>query len=124
MGERNLHSKPIQCLIKKALDDRFKVNLFFDGYIFSEQLPFDYAEKSKEILRLKRITLKALHPVDIIITKAARLNAHDEEDIQALSKYVDKRELMRRFDMVVRTYSGREEDYRENFKIVLKRFFQ
>lgn len=108
---------------EKVLDKKFKVDIFTDGYIFSEQLPADYSGKSKEIMRMKRITLKALNPVDIIITKAARFNARDEEDIEALSKYADKDELVRRFDDVVKSYSGKEEDYKYHIEIILKRFF-
>jgi hypothetical protein len=108
---------------RNALDPRFKVDIFRDGYIFSEQLPSDYVDKASEIAELKYITLKALHPVDIIITKAARLNARDEQDIMALSKRVDKSELIRRFETVVSTYAGRESDYRLHMDIILKRFF-
>ena len=108
---------------EEVLGKKFKVDLFIDGYIFSEQLPEDYTEKSKEILNLKNLSLKALSPVDIVITKAARLNARDEEDIQALSKYVNKEELIRRFEGVVNSYSGKEEDYRNHLGVVLKRFF-
>jgi len=108
---------------KKAIDKTFRVDLFFDGYIFSEQLPKDYAEKSKEILKLKNITLKTLSPEDIVITKSARLNARDEEDIQAITKYVKREELIERFKQVIGTYAGNEEDYRMNFEVVLKRYF-
>ena len=108
---------------EKALDKKFKVDIFTDGYIFSEQLPPDYSEKSKEIIRLKRITLKALSPADIIITKAARFNARDEEDIEALSKYADKDELLKRFDEVLKSYSGKEDEYKYHMKIIMKRFF-
>ncbi|MBI2542489.1 hypothetical protein HYV80_07335 [Candidatus Woesearchaeota archaeon] len=108
---------------EKSLDKRFKVDIFTDGYIFSEQLPSDYFEKSKTIVEMKNIALKALHPVDIIITKAARFNARDEEDIKALSKYVDRKELVKRFDEVLKSYSGKEEDYKYHFKVILKRFF-
>jgi hypothetical protein len=108
---------------EKVLDKKFKVDIFTDGYIFSEQLPADYAEKSKEIVKMKNIALKALNPVDIIITKAARFNARDEEDIEALSKYVDKEELVKRFNEVLKSYSGKEGDYKYHIKIILKRFF-
>ena len=108
---------------EKALDKKFKIDIFSDGYIFSEQLPADYVEKSKEIAKMKNITLKALNPVDIIITKAARFIARDEEDIEALSKYVDKDELIKRFNEVLKSYSGKEEDYKYHFNIILKRFF-
>ena len=109
---------------EKVLDKKFKVDIFTDGYIFSEQLPADYSEKSKEIVKMKNIALKALNPVDIIITKAARFNARDEEDIEALSKYVDKDELVKRFNDVVNSYSGKEDEYSYHMKIILKRFFQ
>ncbi len=108
---------------EKVLDRKFKVDIFTDGYIFSEQLPNDYSEKSKEIVRMKNITLKSLSPVDVIITKAARFNARDEEDIEALSRYVDKDELIRRFNEVLKSYSGKEEDYQYHMEIILKRFF-
>lgn len=109
---------------EKVLDRKFKVDVFVDGFIFSEQLPEDYLKKSKEILELKNISLKALSPVDIIITKSARLNARDEEDIAALAKYTRKDELIKRFNKVVKTYVGKEEDYRQNFDYVLKRYFK
>ena len=108
---------------EKALDKKFKVDIFTDGYIFSEQLPTDYSEKSKEIVRMKNISLKTLNPIDIIITKAARFNARDEEDIEVLSKHVDKDELVKRFNEVLKSYSGKEEDYKYHFNIILKRFF-
>mgnify|MGYP001618006731 FL=1 len=108
---------------ERHLDKSFKVDVFTDGYIFSEQLPADYAEKSKEIISMKNIVLKALNPVDIVITKAARFNARDEEDIEALSKHVDKDELIKRFNDVVKSYSGKEDEYRYHMKIILKRFF-
>ena len=109
--------------LEQALDSRFKIDIYVDGLIFSEQLPADYAEKSKLILKMKKITLKALHPVDIIITKAARFNARDEEDIQALVKYVKKEELVARFERVVESYAGKEEDYRYHFSLLLQRYF-
>ena len=109
---------------EKAIDKTFRVDLFFDGYIFSEQLPSDYIEKSKEILRLKNITLNTLSPADIVITKSARFNARDEEDISAIAKYVKKSELIERFEQVVGTYAGKEEDYRMNFEVVVKRYFK
>ncbi len=109
---------------KKVLDEKFIVDIFVDGYIFSEQLPDDYEEISKEIVRLNNITLKVLSPVDIIITKAARLNARDEEDIATLSKYVDKNELIKRFNNVKDSYAGNEDDFAYHFSIILKRFFK
>ncbi|MBI5002017.1 hypothetical protein HZC31_01380 [Candidatus Woesearchaeota archaeon] len=114
--------KIFEKLITKR-DKNWKVDLFTDGYIFSEQLPHDYVDKAEEIKRLNHVVLKALAPVDIVITKAARLNARDEEDIAALVKFVNKEELIKRFEKVVTTYAGKEEEYRYHFGIILKRFF-
>jgi predicted nucleotidyltransferase len=94
-------------LFEASINNKYKVDIFVDGYIFSEQLPVDYVDKAKPILKLKHITLKALHPVDMVITKAARLNARDEEDIASIAKHVDRNELVKRFEYVVTTYAGR-----------------
>ncbi|MBI2138573.1 hypothetical protein HYU13_03220 [Candidatus Woesearchaeota archaeon] len=109
--------------LESASGKKFKVDLFTDGYIFSEQLPEDYIEKAKDILTLKNLTIKALSPVDIIITKAARLNARDEEDIKALVKLVEKEELIERFSQVVGTYAGNEKQYRYHLEVILRRFY-
>ena len=109
--------------LEAAISGTFKVDIFVDGYIFSEQLPDDYMSKAKEMIEMKNITLKALSPTDIIITKAARLNARDEEDIEALAKHVDKEILVKRFKIVVKTYAGSEKQYNENFNHILKMFF-
>lgn len=110
-------------LFEKHVGRKFKVDIFVDGFIFSEQLPEDYSEKAGTILELEKITLKALSPVDIVITKCARLNARDEEDIISIAKKVSKPELLERFERVVGTYSGRGEDYRANFDYIIQRYF-
>lgn len=109
--------------LERAVGSSFKSDIFVDGYIFSEQLPDDYKDNAKEILELGNMTLKALDPADIIITKAARLNARDEEDIEVLAKHVDKKILVKRFELVVKTYAGNEKQYSDNFNHILKRFF-
>lgn len=109
--------------LEAAIGSRFKADIFTDGYIFSEQLPDDYTDKAKVILELKNISLKALDHADIIITKAARLNARDEEDIEALAKHAKKEYVIKRFKEVVKTYAGNEKLYRDNFNHIIKKFF-
>lgn len=109
--------------LESTAGKKFRVDFFTDGYIFSEQLPEDYVEKAKEILALKNLVVKALSPVDIIITKAARLNARDEEDIKSLVKFVAREELIERFSQVVGTYAGNEEQYRYHMEVILRRFY-
>jgi len=108
---------------KKALDKEFVVDVFVDGYIFSEQLPDDYVEKSKRFVDIGKIELRVLDPVDIVVTKAARLNARDEEDISVLAKKVKKEEVVKRFEEVVGSFAGNEEGFKYHIDLVLKRYF-
>jgi hypothetical protein len=58
----------------------FKVDRWADGYVFCQSLPNDHLEKSIKIKEYSHILLKALHPVDIIVTKIgarARLQRGD-----------------------------------------------
>ncbi len=109
---------------KKALDKKFIVDLFVDGYIFSEQLPLDYLEKSSKLIEMDNIELRILCIEDLIITKTARLNARDEEDIRALAKHANKNNLIHRFNQVMETYAGNEEDFKYHFSLVLNRYFR
>jgi len=111
-------------MFREALDGKFIVDIFTDGYIFSEQLPVDYKNKAKELAVFDNITLKALDPVDIIITKAARLNARDEEDIVALAKHVDRKDLIERFEEIVVSYAGDAKRFKYHFELILKRYFR
>ena len=134
-----LHLKPSTidvdfCLAKKDAvlfneampPSKFKVDIFIGGFIFSEQLPEDYADKSKDIISgFKNITLKALSLEDIIITKAARYNERDEEDIATITKSrkVDKDSLVARFNKVKDSFAGRKEDYEYHFNLIIRRHF-
>jgi len=111
---------------KLTKDDKFKVDLFQDGFIFSEQLPDDYIEKSSKLeAGLVNIDLRALSLMDIIITKAARYNERDEEDVSTIAKTnkVKKEKLEERFKQVEETFAGRTEDYTYHFNLILKRHF-
>lgn len=118
-------SKRFKKLLKNS---GFKVDIFIDGFIFSEQLPDDYIDISNEYKEIdfKNIKLKTLNPLDIIITKVARLNARDEEDITALikNKKIDKNKLTKRFREVIETYAGSEKDFEYHFKLILERHFK
>ena len=52
----------------------YRVDRWTDGRIFCQRLPNDYIEKSIKIKEFSHILLKALHPVDIVVTKIGRLN--------------------------------------------------
>jgi uncharacterized nucleotidyltransferase DUF6036 len=113
-------------VFRRALDKiphGFKVDLWNDGQVFSQFLPGDYLKRSIEIRQIRRIQLRALAPVDVIMTKAGRLDERDKEDIEdCIRKFaLKKNEIASRAAKVA--YVGREETYRENVKAVLDHFF-
>jgi hypothetical protein len=110
--------------VLKAVPHGFRIDLFADGLIFSQQLPEDYTKRSVAIKSgLTKIGLFALHPLDIIATKIGRLNERDLEDIAScIEKFrITKEQIEERAGMV--EYTGREESYKERLGVVLKRFF-
>lgn len=105
------------------LSHGFKVDLYTDGMVFSQALPDDYLEKSIDITNFKNIHLKALHPVDIVVTKIGRLNGRDLQDIEfCIQKYkLSKRQIEERANQV--QYAGNQEIYQYNLQYVLDNFF-
>jgi hypothetical protein len=112
---------------RKALDiipHGFKVDLWKDGQVFTQFLPDDYLERSVHIKQIRRVELRALAPIDIVVTKAGRLDERDMEDIgDCIRRFsLTKRAIRERAAKV--EYAGREETYRERVKEVLTQFFE
>ncbi len=108
----------------KAIPHGFRVDIFRDGLIFSQQLPEDHFKKSLPVKTgLKNIRLYALHPLDIVVTKIGRLNERDLQDIEACVERfgLTKEQIEERANLV--EYVGREENYKTNLQHVLERFF-
>jgi len=106
------------------LQHGFKIDLYRGGVVFTQILPEDYVEKSVKIgNKLKRIRLRALHPVDIVVTKIGRLDDRDLEDIRMCIRKcgISKSQLEERAGQV--QYAGRDENYENNLQHVLKKFF-
>ena len=67
---------------KKIVQPGFRVDLFHDGAVFLNMLARRLLKRSKfNKTKLKNIDLRALHPVDIIVTKIGRFDGRDEQDI-------------------------------------------
>jgi len=83
-------------------------------------------EKSIKIKEFSHIILRALQPVDIIVTKIGRLNKRDLQDIEACIKKtnVSEAKIKERAMLVVQTYVGPEEDYLYHLNLVLDKFFK
>jgi len=102
----------------------FKIDFWTGGMVFSQILPEDYLKRSIPIKKMKNIELRALHPIDIVVTKIGRLDDRDEQDIEAcIRKYrITKNQIVKRSSQV--QYVGNAENYRTNLQHVLKRFFK
>jgi hypothetical protein len=102
----------------------FKVDCWRNGAVFSQMLPDDYLRKSSDIRKLKRIRLKALSPLDIVVTKIGRLDDRDKQDIEAcIERFkLRKSQIEKRAWQV--QYVGRQANYEINLKYVLKNFFK
>ncbi|MBI2175725.1 hypothetical protein HYU40_00025 [Candidatus Woesearchaeota archaeon] len=110
----------IKKLIEKS-DSRIRVDLFSEGYIFSVQLPKDYARLARPVKgNFRNVKLKTLHPIDLIISKTDRLNERDIEDIEVLIKSVNKAKLQQRYKQVIDSIPGRRENFEYNIRQVLK----
>ena len=115
----------IQSAAKKTRSN-FRLDLFQGGHIYALQLPDNYAKKAQPIkTKLRNLEVRLLSPIDIIITKTARLNERDIEDIRTLvsKKRVDKKKLMERFGLVKGSYVASDRDFQARFEQVMKEFF-
>lgn len=101
----------------------FKLDVWTDGFVFCQILPDDYLEESKEIAEFKHILLKALHPIDVVVTKIGRLDKRDVQDLEACIKRfnISKNQIEKRAASI--QYVGKEDSYKSNLKYVLEKFF-
>lgn len=102
----------------------FKIDLFTDGFIFSQQLPDDYLDKRQLIdEKFNKIRLYAIAPIDIVVTKISRSLPRDIEDIAVcIDKcHLRKEEIEKRAEQI--EHAGNEQIPKDNLKMVLSKFF-
>ncbi|MGQ0771597.1 MAG: DUF6036 family nucleotidyltransferase [Nitrososphaerota archaeon] len=110
---------------ERIVQPGFRVDVFQDGNVFITALPDDYLKKSKIVrTKLTNVQLRALDPVDIIITKITRLDGRDEQDIESCIKKfkIRKSQILKRAKEI--NYSGNDEVFKGNLEIMLKKFFR
>ena len=100
-----------------------KVDAWPDGQVFSQFLPPDYLARSWKVRQLENIDLRALHPVDIVITKIGRLDDRDRQDIRDCIRAfkISKSAIERRASKV--EYVGSTENFEYQVQYVLRHFF-
>ena len=109
----------------KRVAHGFKVHCFHDGMIFSQALPDDYLEKTVPVkTKMRNINLRALSPLDVVVTKVGRLDLRDKQDIETCIKkfHLTKAQVARRARQV--DFVGREANYHMNLRHVLENFFK
>ncbi len=95
-----------------------------NGDVYSQTLPDDYLEKSLLIdssAYLTKIELRALHPIDIVVTKLGRLNQRDIQDIVACitSYQLDVQAIRIRGKYVASMYPGNEREYESRLEQII-----
>ncbi len=92
-----------------------RIDLFKRGYIFCSQLPFDYVEKSKDAVKLDKITLKTLSLEDIIVSKLGRGDERDFQDIKQIYLHanINNEQLAERFFEIAQSWIESSEIVRQ-----------
>jgi hypothetical protein len=101
----------------------YKIDFFSDGDVFGITLPDDYLGKSIPIKKFKRIELRALYPIDIVVTKIGRLNQRDKQDIEDTVRFfgLSESQIADRAGQLVLAAS--EEQYKANLCQLLNAIF-
>jgi hypothetical protein len=109
--------------VRTVLPHGFKIDVYTDGDVFCNRLPNDYLERSVEITNFTKISLRALHPVDIVVTKIGRLNQRDIQDIESCIKRckIKKEDIQKRAAEMI--YVGREGDYEYHLQWIIQKFY-
>jgi len=98
----------------------FQIHTSTNGMLFGHQLPDDYLKVSIRISAgLARIDLRALHPLDIVVTRIERLSETDMRDIKACIKQfkLGKNQISKRARAL--QHVGNESKFERNLYFVL-----
>lgn len=102
----------------------YEIDTWPDGTVFSLTLPDDYLARSRAVdAGLDRIDLRTLHPVDLIVTKIARCDERDREDIRTTRELFDVtvEQVERRVPEVA--YVGSQQNYQANLQTAIGECF-
>lgn len=98
----------------------FRVDKYRGGLVFITDLPDDYIDRAIPIeTNFQNIDLLALNPLDIVVTKIARLNGRDKEDITTCVKKYNLTVEQIRVRSKEIGYGGGDESYDTNLQVTL-----
>ncbi len=103
----------------------YEIDTWPDGTVFMVTLPDNYLDRSRVIeTGLERIELRALHPVDLIVTKIARCDARDLDDIRTANDRfgITVDQVTERVPKIV--YVGSADAYEANLQTVIRECFE
>lgn len=111
--------------VLKTVPHGFHVDVWPEGQVFSQMLPASYLTMSIVIpTGMKNIELRALHPLDVVVSKIGRLNGRDLEDIEScIKKFGLKEEQIRERASKVGV-AGSEQAYEAKLEQVINKFFR
>jgi hypothetical protein len=98
----------------------FQIHAWPDGLVFGNQLPDDYLKSCIPISAgLARIDLRALHPLDIVVTRIDKLRESDMRYIKACIKQfkLSKNQISKRARSLRRV--GNENKFETNLEYIL-----
>lgn len=98
----------------------FQLHTWTNGLLFGHQLPDDYLKSSLQVdAGLEKIGLRALNPLDIVVTRIERLSDSDMSDIKACIKKfrLGKNQISKRARALQRV--GNESRFERNLEYVL-----
>src|SRR3989344_5091218 len=94
--------------------DGLRIDIFYDGFIFGIPFPEDWKALSEKLRDIGKIKLSVLNWYDLIITKVARSEKRDIEDIIAIleSQKIDLEMLKKRYYGLAETALIADFDYK------------
>lgn len=101
----------------------FQIHTWTNGMVFGQHLPEDYIKASIEIdAGLANMALRALQPLDIVVTRIERLSDADMLDIRTCVKHfrIGKNQILKRAKALQKV--GNQEKFERNLESVLGLF--
>lgn len=92
-----------------------RIDLFPAGIVFNNPLPADYMSRTKYEGKFGRVTLMSMAPLDVVMTKIARADGGDMEDIQACAEKCTPNDIIG----AARAYGIDTPELRNNLREVL-----